>query len=80
MLQVSMDDLKNDVEELLALLETGEEEDIFLVRQGKPVIKMSRIVGTSLSRRIGIAKGVLEVPDDLDKYNDEIAEMFGVND
>ena len=31
------------------------------------------------SRRIGIAKGKFIVPDDIDECNDEIAEMFGVD-
>jgi uncharacterized protein YlzI (FlbEa/FlbD family) len=30
-------------------------------------------------RRIGIAEGKFVVPDDIDECNDEIAEMFGVN-
>ena len=29
--------------------------------------------------RIGIAKNEFTVPDDIDKYNDEIYEMFGGN-
>lgn len=29
-----------------------------------------------VSRRIGIAEGMFKVPDDFDKYNDEIADMF----
>ena len=29
--------------------------------------------------KYGIAKGKFAVPDDIDEYNDEIAEMFGVN-
>ena len=28
-------------------------------------------------KRIGVAKGKLKSPDDLDQYNDEIAGMFG---
>ena len=28
-------------------------------------------------KRIGIAKGEFVVPADIDKYNDEIADMFG---
>ncbi|MBP3901613.1 MAG: hypothetical protein J6D53_09235 [Blautia sp.] len=30
-----------------------------------------------ISKRIGVAKGKLKSPDDLDKYNDEIVAMFG---
>ena len=32
----------------------------------------------NVSRRIGIGKGLLDIPDDLDECNEEIAELFGV--
>lgn len=76
-MQIDMNDAKKDLEHLLVLLETGQKEDIFLTQQGNPIIKMSRLRMGSGSRRFGIVKGMLEVPDDLDKYNDEIAEMLG---
>lgn len=31
------------------------------------------------ANRLGVAKGKFDVPDDIDFCNDEIAEMFGVN-
>lgn len=31
------------------------------------------------NRRIGVAKGKFDVPDDIDAGNEEIAEMFGVS-
>lgn len=77
-MQIDIDDGKKNLGHLLNLLETGQEEDIFLTQQGNPIIKMSRICSVSAAKRFGIAKGMLEVPDDLDKYNDEIAEIFGV--
>ena len=30
-------------------------------------------------RKFGVAKGEFEIPDDIDFCNDEIAEMFGVD-
>ena len=30
----------------------------------------------SIEKRVGIARGEFVVPDDFDKYNDEIADMF----
>ena len=29
-----------------------------------------------VSKRIGIGKGIIEDPDDFDKWNDEIADLF----
>ncbi len=31
-----------------------------------------------LKRRLGIADGMYDIPDDIDACNDEIAQMFGV--
>jgi DNA-damage-inducible protein J len=30
--------------------------------------------------KLGLAQGIYEIPDDIDGANEEIAEMFGVND
>ncbi len=32
---------------------------------------------TPVSKRIGVAKGKLKSPDDLDRDNEEIAKLFG---
>ena len=82
MMQIDMADLKKDLDNLLFLLETGQEEGIVIERQGKPVIKMVRVNvqvnKQPVEKRIGIAKGKLRSPVDLDSCNDEIAELFGV--
>jgi len=31
-----------------------------------------------VSKRFGIAKGKIQVPDDIDECNDEVAELFGI--
>ena len=43
------------------------------------LLKAAQDHRASSSRRIGIAKGELKYPDDIDFCNDEIAELFGVN-
>ena len=72
-MQVNILEAKTNLSNLVRLIETGQEERIIIARYGKPVVKMVQPV----SKRIGIAKGKLKSPDDLDKYNDEIAAMFG---
>ena len=57
--------------------ETGQEEGIIIARYGKPIVKIVRYNNVSVSKRIGVAKGRLKSPENLDKYNDEIAKMFG---
>lgn len=76
-MQVNILEAKTELSKLIRLIETGREENIIIVRYGKPIVKMTAFSGEPVSKRIGIAKGKLKSPDDLDKYNDEIASMFG---
>ena len=59
------------------LVETGREESVIITRYGKPVVKLTPYTDISINRRIGIAKGKLKAPIDLDKHNDEIYALFG---
>ena len=76
-MQVNILEAKTDLSKLVRLIETGKEEQIIIARYGKPVVKMTLYNDAPVSKRIGIAKGRLKSPEDLDLYNDEIAEQFG---
>ncbi len=76
-MQVSVLEAKTNLSNLVKLVESGKEDQIIIARYGKPVVKMVICNETPVSKRIGIAKGEFKAPDDLDKYNDEIAELFG---
>ena len=76
-MQVNILEAKTNLSNLVRLVETGQEERIIIARYGKPVVKMVLYNDAPVSKRIGVAKGKLKSPDDLDKYNDEIAAMFG---
>ena len=76
-MQVNILEAKTNLSNLVRLVETGQEERIIIARYGKPVVKMVLYNEAPVSKRIGVAKGKLKSPDDLDKYNDEIAAMFG---
>jgi len=76
-MQVNILEAKTNLSNLVRMVETGQEESIIIARYGKPVVKMVLCNDAPVSKRIGIAKGKLKSPDDLDKYNDEIAAMFG---
>lgn len=76
-MQVNILEAKTNLSNLVRLIETGKEEFIVIARHGKPVVKMEIYNDVPASKRIGIAKGKLRSPDDLDKYNQEIDEMFG---
>ena len=75
-MQVNITDV-GEFAKLLQLIESGQEEQIIFTRYGKPVVKLVTVEDEPVSRRIGVAKGKLKTPADLDRDNDRIAEMFG---
>ena len=75
-MQVNILEAKTNLSNLVKLVETGKEERIIIARYGKPVVKMVVYNDVPTSKRIGVAKGKLKSPEDLDQYNDEIAAMF----
>ena len=75
-MQVSIREAKTNLSSLVRMVETGKEERIIIARYGKPV-KMVVYNDAPVSKRIGVANGKLKSPEDLDMFNEEIAEMFG---
>lgn len=76
MLQVNVLEAKTEFSKLIRLLETKKEDFITVARNGKPVVKITLINETPVSKRIGVAKGKFTVKGDFDADNDEIAHMF----
>ena len=77
MTQVNIVEAKTDLPKLVRLLETRQEEAILIARDGTPVVEMKLVRRKPTSKRIGVAKGKLHVPDDFDKWDSEITAMFG---
>lgn len=81
-LQVRMDaELKEQAEELYKKLGTSFAEAVRIfakqsVQENAMPFRIS-MVEQETDQRIGIAKGKFAVPEDIDQYNDEIADMFG---
>ena len=76
-MEVNISEAKMNLLHFLQLIETGKEDMIVIARNGKPVVKMTAVQEKPGSPRIGVAKGKLKTPKDLDKWNDEIIPMFG---
>jgi len=76
---VNMLEAKNNLSKLVEAVESGGEREIIIARNGKPA---ARIVPIEKKKRprIGVAKGQFEVPDNIDRDNEEIARMFGMID
>jgi len=77
MTQVNMLDAKNDLSKLVNMLETKQEEIIYLTRNGTAVAQMTLIPKKQVPKRIGVAEGKFKVPDEFDAWDKEIEEMFG---
>lgn len=76
MLQVNVKEAKTEFSKLIRLIEGGREDEITLARNGRPVARIVPISKPPISRRIGVAKGKFEVPDDFDAVSEEIAAML----
>ena len=76
MMQVNILEAKTDFSKLVRLLETKKEDYITVARNGKPVVKITLISETPVSKRIGVGKGKFTVKGDFDADNDEIADAL----
>ncbi len=73
---VNIFDAKTNLSRLIAQVESGEEKEIIIARNGRPVATLSRFVKAPAGIRIGLAKGRFVAPDDIDQDEELIAKMF----
>ena len=77
MTQVNMLETKTELSRLVKILETKQEDVIYLARNGIPVAQLTLIPPQPAEKRIGIAEGKFKIPDEFDEWDKEIEEMFG---
>jgi prevent-host-death family protein len=75
---INMLDAKTRLSSLVRAIETGEESEIVIARNGRPVARLVPLPAKPTGQRIGIAKGEFEAPEDIDATNDEILKLFGI--
>lgn len=73
---LNMLEAKTHLSRLVESLESGAEDEILIARHGRPVARLTRLEKVDAGQRIGVAKGLFEVPDDIDAHNDEVARLF----
>jgi prevent-host-death family protein len=73
---VNMLEAKNNLSKLVEAVESGREAEIIIARNGKPAARIAPLQTKRPGVRLGLAKGKFEVPEDIDRDNDEIARMF----
>ena len=74
---INMLEAKSNLSELVRAVESGEQDEIIIARNGVPAARLVRVKRTSAPRRLGVVEGKYVIPDDIDGDNDAIAEMFG---
>lgn len=76
---VNMLQAKSSLSRLVESIESGQEREIVIARNGRPAAKLVPVDVQPVDRRLGVAKGKFEVPDDIDRHNDEVARLFSGN-
>lgn len=76
MSSVNMLQAKSSLSRLVEAIESGREREIIIARNGRPAAKLVPMDAMPAGKRIGVAKGKFEVPDDIDAHNDEVASLF----
>jgi antitoxin (DNA-binding transcriptional repressor) of toxin-antitoxin stability system len=74
---VNMLQAKSTLSRLVEAIELGQEREIVIARNGRPAARLVRIETTPINLRIGVAKGLFEVPDNIDLHNADVARLFG---
>lgn len=73
---VNMLEAKSNLSRLVEAVESGQEAEIIIARNGKPAARLSALVPPTGGKRLGVAKGAFVVPENIDADNDAIAKLF----
>ena len=73
---VNMFEAKSKLSSLVEAVESGVESEIIIARNGRPVARLVPLEIAQPGQRIGVAKGVFVVPDNIDTRNEEIDQLF----
>ena len=73
---VNMFEAKSSLSRLVETVELGREPEIIIARNGRPAARLVPIGAPQTLKRIGVAKGIFEVPDNIDQHNADIARLF----
>ena len=76
MLIVDVNDAKTNLSKLVEAVESGQQREIVIARNGMPAARLVAISHPVGGQRLGIAKGQFEVPDDIDAINPEVAALL----
>ena len=73
---VNMLQAKFTLSRLVEAIEQGQEREIVIARNGRPAARLVPMDVAPAGKRLGVAKGLFEVPESIDLNNDEVAQSF----
>ncbi len=73
---VSLFNAKTHLSQLVEQIASGAADEIVIARHGQPVARLVPVSTPDVARRIGIAAGEFEVPDNIDQHSEEVARLF----
>ncbi len=73
---INMLQAKTNLSRLVEAIEQGTEREIVIARNGRPVAKLVPVSDVPIERRIGVARDLFVVPDDIDAHNRDVARLF----
>jgi antitoxin (DNA-binding transcriptional repressor) of toxin-antitoxin stability system len=74
---VNMHEAKSTLSRLVEAIELGSELEIIIARNGRPVARILPIeAARGTQHRIGVAKGLFEIPGSIDQHNEQVAKLF----
>lgn len=73
---VNMLEAKSSLSRLVEAIEQGKQREIIIARNGRPAAKLVPIDTVAVAKRLGIAEGKFDVPDNIDAHNLEVARLF----
>lgn len=76
MVQANMLEAKTELSKLVRLLESGQEDVVYIARNNVPIVQMTLVDLPAESKRIGAAKGRFAIPDEFDEWDGEVEDMF----
>ena len=73
---INMLQAKSTLSRLVEAVESGRETEIVIARHGRPVAKLIAMNAQAVPVRLGVAKGLFVVPDNIDLHQAEVAALF----
>jgi len=67
---------KSNLSRLIDAVESGRETEIIIARNGKPAARLVPLNPKPIGKRLGVAEGLFEVPEDIDQDNPYIEKLF----